>query len=103
MNTNKVRTKLILSLVFIGLFLTTGHTQIGRLALSPVQKIEQKIARTDITIVYSRPSAKGRIIFGDLVKFGKHWRTGANRNTTIEFSEAVSIGGTAVPKGIIQL
>lgn len=73
--------------------------QIGRLRLSPLQKIEQKIARTDITIIYSRPSAKGRKIFGELVKYNEYWRTGANQNTTIEFSEDIVLGNKTVAKG----
>jgi hypothetical protein len=42
---------------------------------------------------------KGRKIFGDLVPFGKVWRTGANNATTITFGEEVTIGGTKVPAG----
>ncbi|WP_397362476.1 DUF2911 domain-containing protein [Olleya sp. R77988] len=66
---------------------------------SPFQKIEQKVGLTDITLEYSRPSMKGRTIFGDLVPFGKLWRTGANKNTTITFSDAVTIGGKEVKAG----
>lgn len=73
--------------------------QIGRLPLSPVQKLEQQIGITDISIVYSRPSMRGRVIFGDLVPYNKLWRTGANRNTTIEFSKDVSINNKKIKKG----
>ena len=75
------------------------HSQIGRLALSPFQKIEQKIGLTDITITCSRPSQRGRLIFGGLVPYHKLWRTGANRNTTIAFSEEVSIGDQSIAPG----
>lgn len=89
------------TLVFVLFFLIAGESdgQIGRLDLSPLQKMEQNIARTDITIVYSRPSARERKIFGGLVKFNEPWRTGANRNTVIEFSEEVVIGKKLVPAG----
>ncbi|MEM6805087.1 MAG: DUF2911 domain-containing protein [Bacteroidota bacterium] len=96
---NSIFLKSLLLLSSLLIFGSNTEAQIGRLPLSPRQKIEQKIARTDITIVYSRPSAKGRKIFGDLVKFGTYWRTGANENTTIEFSEAVYIGGKKVESG----
>jgi hypothetical protein len=43
--------------------------------------INQVVGLTDVEIVYSRPSAKGRAVFGNLVPFGKLWRTGANENT----------------------
>jgi hypothetical protein len=66
---------------------------------SPFQKIEQVVGLTDLTLEYSRPSMKGRAIFGDLVPFDKMWRTGANKNTMITFSEAVTIGGKEVKAG----
>jgi hypothetical protein len=48
---------------------------------------------TDVEIVYSRPSARGRAVFGNLVPFGELWRTGANENTIITFSDDVIIDG----------
>ncbi|WP_293895554.1 DUF2911 domain-containing protein [Flavobacterium sp.] len=66
---------------------------------SPHSTLTQVVGLTDVTIDYSRPSAKGRIIFGDLVPFGKLWRTGANANTTVSFSEDVVINGTTLKKG----
>jgi len=61
--------------------------------------IQQTVGLTEVEIEYSRPSAKGRIIFGDLVPFGKLWRTGANANTTVSFSDDVVIKGTTLKKG----
>ena len=58
---------------------------------------------TDIEIVYSRPSAKGRPIIGGLVPFGEVWRTGANGSTTISFSTAVKLEGTEIPAGKYSL
>lgn len=66
---------------------------------SPKSTLIQKVGLTDVEIEYSRPSAKGRVIFGDLVPFGKVWRTGANANTTISFSEDVVINGATLKKG----
>lgn len=90
---------LYLTLATLFLFGTTSYAQIGRLPLSPKQTIEQNIAKTDIVIEYSRPSMKGREIFGGLVPFGEYWRTGANRNTTISFSEDVIIDNQRIKKG----
>ncbi len=68
-------------------------------APSPLQTIKQAFALSDITIDYSRPSAKGRVIFGDLVPFGKVWRTGANGATKIVFGEDVKVEGMAITSG----
>jgi Protein of unknown function (DUF2911) len=66
---------------------------------SPRQIVTQTVGLTDVEINYSRPSSKGRSVFGNLVPFGKLWRTGANENTTISFSEDVVIDGKNLPKG----
>lgn len=68
-------------------------------APSSTQTIKQDFGLGNIELSYSRPGMKGRKIFGDLVPFGKVWRTGANNATTITFSEEVMIGGTKVPAG----
>ena len=91
--------KVICTITIILLWASNVSSQIGRLALSPPQKIEQTIAKTEITIEYSRPSKKGREIFGGLVPYQEYWRTGANQNTTIEFSEDVIIENTRIKKG----
>ncbi|WP_292948517.1 DUF2911 domain-containing protein [Olleya sp. UBA1516] len=66
---------------------------------SPFQKIEQKVGLTDVTLEYSRPSMRGREVFGNLVPFGQLWRTGANKNTIITFSGDVTVGGQALKAG----
>ncbi|HEY9168147.1 MAG TPA: DUF2911 domain-containing protein [Lutibacter sp.] len=66
---------------------------------SPAAKMEQVVGLTDVTLEYSRPAMRGRTIFGDLVPFGKVWRTGANANTKITFSDDVSIDGKELKKG----
>jgi hypothetical protein len=66
---------------------------------SPKSVLTQVVGLTDVTVEYSRPSAKGRAVFGDLVPFGKVWRTGANANTTVTFSDDVVIKGTTLKKG----
>ncbi|TDD97498.1 DUF2911 domain-containing protein [Flavobacterium cellulosilyticum] len=66
---------------------------------SPKSTLTQVVGLTNVEIVYSRPSAKGRYVFNNLVPFGKIWRTGANENTTISFSDDVVIDGKTLPKG----
>ncbi|WP_310557894.1 DUF2911 domain-containing protein [Flavobacterium sp.] len=66
---------------------------------SPKSTLTQIVGLTTVEIVYSRPSAKGRDVFNNLVPFGKLWRTGANENTTISFSDDVVIDGKTLPKG----
>ncbi len=66
---------------------------------SPLGKISQRVGLTDIDIAYSRPGVKGRTIFGELVAFGKIWRTGANSNTKITFSSDVMIDGQSLKAG----
>ncbi|MBW4361548.1 DUF2911 domain-containing protein [Flavobacterium taihuense] len=66
---------------------------------SPKATVFQTVGLTDVEIVYCRPAARGRAVFGNLVPFGKVWRTGANENTTISFSEDVVIDGKTLPKG----
>ncbi len=66
---------------------------------SPKSTLTQVVGLTNVEITYSRPSAKGRDVFNNLVPFGKLWRTGANENTTISFSDDVVIDGKTLPKG----
>ena len=67
--------------------------------LSPFSKISQQVGLTDVTLEYSRPSAKGRIVFGELVPFDQVWRTGANAATKITFKEVAKIGGKTIQPG----
>ena len=78
---------------------STGFSQVKTPQSSPKAMITQTVGLTEVAIDYSRPSAKGRTIFGDLVPFGKLWRTGANANSIITFSDDVMIDGKTLPKG----
>lgn len=68
-------------------------------APSPTITVKQGFATSNIELSYSRPSVRGRVVFGDLVPYDKVWRTGANGATTIYFGEEVSVGGKKLPKG----
>jgi hypothetical protein len=75
------------------------NAQIDTPAPSPFAKIEQKVGLTDVTLEYSRPSMRGRTIFGDLVPYDKLWRLGANMNTKITFSDDVTVGNSTLKAG----
>jgi Protein of unknown function (DUF2911) len=66
---------------------------------STPQTVKQDFGLSNIELSYSRPNVKGRKVFGDLVPFGKVWRTGANQATTLTFGDPVTIGGTTIPAG----
>lgn len=91
--------KYLLSTVILCLSLVIAQAQVKTPAASPLCKVEQSVGMTDIGIEYSRPSAKDRTIFGDLVSYDKKWRTGANRATKISFSTAANVGGVDVEAG----
>jgi len=65
--------------------------------------VMQRIGITDITINYHRPLANGRDIWGKVAPYGQVWRAGANENTTITFSDSVTIEGQPLDKGTYGL
>src|SRR6185437_2602618 len=73
--------------------------QINAPSPSTTSTVTQKVGLADVTLVYSRPSAKGRKIYGDLVPFDKIWRTGANAPTKLTFSDTVTVEGTKLTPG----
>ncbi|MBN8680750.1 MAG: DUF2911 domain-containing protein [Chitinophagales bacterium] len=93
-------------LLFLSALLTffgTLNAQIKTPAASPVGKISQEVGLIKVDVEYSRPSAKGRKVFGDLVPFGALWRTGANASTKVTFSEDAKAAGMPLPKGTYAL
>lgn len=66
---------------------------------STTQTIKQNFALAAIELSYSRPNIKGRSVIGNLVPFGKVWRTGANGATTLTFGDDVTIGDKKIPAG----
>jgi len=71
-------------------------------APSPASTVKQRVGLTDIEINYSRPSMKGRKIFGGLLPYGEIWRVGANSATRISFSTPVKIEGTEIPAVAVE-
>ncbi len=76
-----------------------GMSQMETPAPSPSATFKQMVGLTEVTLNYSRPSMRGRTIFGNLVPYGKLWRTGANANTTVSFEDDVAIGGQTLAAG----
>lgn len=70
---------------------------------SPASTLKQQVGITDIEVNYSRPSMKGRKVFGGLVPYGEVWRTGANSATKITFSTPVKFGGVDIAAGAYEL
>ncbi|MCB0512219.1 MAG: DUF2911 domain-containing protein [Bacteroidetes bacterium] len=92
-----------LVLVFFIFGITVQAQEFTVPVLSPSAKVVQQFSTSSISIEYSRPSVRNRVIFGDLVPFGKAWRTGANSATKINFGEDVNFGGQNIEAGTYSL
>lgn len=90
--------KSILFLFLMGAF-ATGNAQVKTPQPSPSATVKQSIGLSEVTVDYSRPSANGRQVFGNLVPMNQVWRTGANGSTDITFSGDASFNGIKVPAG----
>ncbi|MFK8045831.1 MAG: DUF2911 domain-containing protein, partial [Crocinitomicaceae bacterium] len=88
-----------LVLLFVAGLMSTALTAQELPKPSPLGKSEQKVGLTDVKVEYSRPSAKGRVIFGELVPYGKLWRFGANQCTKFTTSTDMKVAGESLPAG----
>lgn len=89
-------------LAFLTLLFLSGEQILAQLktpAASPYAKISQVVGISEVTIEYSRPGVKNRVIFGGLVPFTKIWRTGANASTVITLNDDAVIEGNKIPAG----
>ncbi len=91
--------RFLLAALLLTTCLLLSDAQLKLPALSPNAKIVQDFSTSSIEIAYSRPSVRGRKIFGDLVQYGNVWRTGANSATKIKFGEDVTFNGNKVKAG----
>jgi hypothetical protein len=80
-------------------FTTVATAQITMPAPSTTAQVKQPVGMTEITLDYSRPSAKGRKIMGEIVPFGAIWRTGANQPTKFTTTDSITVGGKGLAKG----
>jgi hypothetical protein len=90
---------ILIVLLLVGSMSSAFAQQIQMPQASPSAKIAQQVGLSNVSVDYSRPSTKGRKIFGELVPFGEVWRTGANGATLLTFSTDVIISGKNVPAG----
>ncbi len=103
-----MKTKQIIFLAIMAFSILTFSAQAQQPALkvpapSTTQTLKQNFSLSDITIEYSRPSATARVIFGDVVPFGKTCRTGANAATKITFGEDAKAEDNDIPAGTYPL
>lgn len=80
----------------LGVINFISNAQIAIPSLSPSATVIQQIGVIEAKVEYSRPSLRGRKVFGEVVKFNEAWRTGANSTTKISFSDTVIIAGKKI-------
>ena len=89
--------------LFTGISFGQQENRLNVPTLSPLSEVTQEVALTNVKLSYSRPGAKGRKIFGELVPYGEVWRTGANASTKLTFTEDVKIEGNNLKAGTYAL
>lgn len=94
--------KKLLFLLSAGIFAVTTSAQDLPMP-SPMGRVEQTVGLTQLKIDYSRPSAKGRTVFGELVPYDQVWRFGANACTKISTNTAVYFDGKMVEAGTYSI
>src|SRR5579872_7151601 len=106
---HKVRVVALLSCVLLVASFAQAQTATGETLMLNLPRqsqhalVTQRIGITDITINYHRPLANGRPVWGKLVPYGEVWRAGANENTTVTFTDPVTIEGQTLDKGTYGL
>lgn len=95
--------KLLFPAIVLACFSFNSAAQVRMPAPSPTQTIKQEFGIGSVEITYSRPAAKGRKIFGDLVPYNKLWRTGANAATRIVLTEPLEFAGKRIDTGTYVL
>jgi tetratricopeptide (TPR) repeat protein len=95
----RISTSLTAFALTLSALAVTAHADLDLPDVSQLAVVKQRVGLTDIKITYHRPLVNGRKIWGEVVPLDKVWRAGANQNTTIEFSDDVSVEGQALPKG----
>lgn len=89
--------------LILGFSTQLNAQQIKFPAKSPAAMVKQSVGISDVSVEYNRPSASGRVVFGEVVPFDVMWRTGANSATKITFGSEMKIDGKAVPAGSYSL
>lgn len=95
--------KKIISTIAALIIANISYAQLNLPPASPDAMFKQQVGFTEVEIKYSRPSARGRAIFGSLVPYGELWRTGASDATSVHFSDSIKVNGNALLAGIYSL
>jgi hypothetical protein len=95
--------KVLFVVAVLALLAPSAFAELKLPRASQKSTVAQTVGYTDVSITYSRPGVKGRVIWGDLVPYDKVWRTGANEATTFMVSRDVTINGKALPAGTYSL
>jgi hypothetical protein len=102
-----MRTNLAAAAVAVALAVLTlapsAHAQLKLPRVSPAATVTQTIGLTDLTVAYSRPGVKSRVIWGGLVPYDQPWRTGANEATRFTTTDAIQFGGKELAAGSYSL
>jgi hypothetical protein len=94
----------VLAVILATALLTpAAHAQLKLPRVSPAATVTQTIGLTDLTVSYSRPGVKGRVIWGDLVPYAEPWRTGANEATRFTTTDPIQFGGKELAAGTYSL
>lgn len=93
----------VIVIFYICISLTAYSQEVAKLRSSPLAIISMRYKNTYIKITYSQPQKRGRVIFGEVVPFGKVWRTGANEATEITLTKDIQMKGTFLKAGTYSL
>ena len=103
-NVRQMRTRVLAALLTLGAFTAPAAAQQGGQPLSPRDTARIELERGKrVYVDYGRPSMRGRKIVGELVPYGRVWRTGANAATTLVTESELRIGNAVVPRGTYTL
>ncbi|TDS57557.1 DUF2911 domain-containing protein [Myroides indicus] len=94
------KTIIVLAFALLGI---GAYAQVHTPSTSTKAEVHQVVGLTDVKVDYSRPNMRGRQVYGDLVPYGRLWRTGANMNTVVTFGNDVEIDGKKLKKGSYSL
>lgn len=99
MQRNRLALSLLASAAVVSAFATIARAELKLPRVSPGATVTQTIGLTDLTVTYSRPGVKNRVIWGGLVPYDTLWRTGANEATTFTTTDPIQFGGQSLPAG----
>ena len=100
---NRARTRSVALLLLLSLSFASPLLAGSLPAASPRATLTQSIGLAEVSITYSRPRVRGRVIWGELVPYGEVWRTGADYPTRFEVGADLEVEGQTLPAGAYAL